>query len=158
MIIVKCKYFSLISMSLQSEEFVILQVKMNRATSRNFTRSILNKTFHSVICLITFSPRPRRWGPVRRGPEHTQKQHTNHLPLPLYAEPGSEMTHKTTRESSKHPIGEGRFNMRRKVHLFNRELLNIYYVLRQWVPRVHQQMKHCTYGPFSQCGRQRVNK
>lgn len=86
----------------------------------------------------------------------SKKEPTNHLPL--YAGSESERTHKTTPETPKHTIGEGRFNMRRKVHLFNRELLHIYNVLRQWVLRVHHQMKHCTYGPFSQWGRQRVNE
>lgn len=44
----------------------------------------------------------------------------------------------------KHPIVEDRSNMRRKVYPFNKYLFNIYYVLRQWMLRVQQQMKQCT--------------
>lgn len=52
----------------------------------------------------------------------------------------------------KHPIVEDRSNIRRKVHSFNKYLFNIYYVLRQWMLRVQQQMKQCTMGLCSSGG------
>lgn len=76
MINVECKHFSLASMSLQSEEFVVLPVKMNRAKSRNFTLVSCkqNASFyympHSVLAMSQ-----KIVTPIRRGPEHILKQH-----------------------------------------------------------------------------------
>lgn len=61
MINVEYKHFSLVSMSLQSEKFVALQVKMNRPKVGILHWPVLNKMLHFIICLIMFQPCPIKW-------------------------------------------------------------------------------------------------
>lgn len=143
MINVEGKHFSLVSMSLQSEEFVVLQVKMKRVKSRKFTLVSCKQNasfYYMPHYLLAMSQ--KKVTPIQRGPEHILKQHQSHLHLQV--RPGNKITHKRTHKMPKHPIVEDRSNVRRKVHSFNKYLFNIYYVLRQWMLRVQQQMKQCT--------------